>query len=57
MDMRDARSIRPIPIHIFHGMLSPKTAIARRGARTGLKKKTSAPCMADVASIPMKKQA
>ena len=54
METSEATSMRPIPAHMFQGISSPRISMARMGASTGLKKKTSEPCMAEVASMPMK---
>lgn len=54
MEMTEATSMRRMPAHMFQGMFSPRTIMARMGASTGLKKNTSEPCMAEVASMPMK---
>ena len=54
METTEATSMRPIPAHMFQGISSPRISMARMGASTGLKKKTSEPCMAEVASMPMK---
>ena len=54
MEMMEAASMRLMPAHMFQGISSPRSSMARMGASTGFRKKTSEPCMAEVASMPMK---